>query len=84
MTDGIFIQDGGNWRRPKSKKEIREAKVENISIEGTSLYSPISGSLSDREKFPVGSKVTFVGPDPYSNRKFYGTITVTADGMKVA
>lgn len=84
MTDGIYINDGGNWRRPKSKKEIKSTPFGSIEVEGTSLHTPVSGNLGDREKFPVGSKITFVGPDPYSDRKFYGTLTVTADGVKVA
>jgi hypothetical protein len=73
---GIWI-DG---ERPKSKKAIREAvaldptrvKIEATSVFGNDYSGPVFGA-------PVG-RYHFVGPDPYTSRKFYGTITVAADG----
>jgi hypothetical protein len=36
------------------------------------------------ENAPAG-RLSFVGPDPYTSRRFYGTITVSTDGtVKVA
>ena len=72
---GIFI----NYTRPKSKKSVREAVADDpssVQIEATSMFGneydgPVSGA-------PNG-KYHFVGPDPYTSRNFYGTITV-ADG----
>jgi hypothetical protein len=76
---GIYI-DG---RRPKSKKEVKEAIAggRNVHIEGTSLFGKdYDGSLS---LAPPG-RIDFVGPDPYTSRKFYGNIfvTVAADGKR--
>lgn len=69
---GIYI-DG---RRPKSKKAIKEAVAaspEQVEAEATALIGhEFSGSIVN---MPEGEKVAFVGPDPYRDRKFYGTIT---------
>lgn len=73
--DGIFI--GGY--RPKSKKEIREAvstRPQQVRIQSTSMFGGFDGLLSNA---PAG-RYDFVGPDPYTSRKFYGSITVTGSG----
>lgn len=81
--DGIYL---GNTR-PASKKAIKEAIAMggpfDVHVESTSFFGGKSGRLD--EVLPnVGDKVAFVGPDPYISRRFYGTITRTADGFKVA
>ena len=73
MAQGLFYKG----RRPKSKKEIREAvkngEAERVSVEATSMFGhEYDGPLSEA---PDG-RITFVGPDPYTRRRFYGTITV--------
>lgn len=72
MSQGIFV--GGN--RPKSKKAIKEAfaiNPQSVRLEATSLFgNEYDGPIVDA---PQGSH-NFVGPDPYKDRKFYGTITV--------
>lgn len=69
---GIFI-DG---RRPLNKKHIKDALREEpgrVVIEATSLHG---GDYSGpAERMPEGKKVAFVGPDPFTRRKFYGAIT---------
>lgn len=80
MTDGIYIDNGNGSRRPKSKKELKEAIATNPSgvvIENTSMHGGKGGRLTDPHTFGDGDKVTFVGPNPYTDRKFYGTITVS-------
>ncbi len=76
---GIYI-DG---RRPKSKKEVKETIATDparVRVEATSLFgNDYDGPVVDA---PAGS-IHFVGPDPYNARKFYGTITVSAGGIKV-
>ena len=72
MTQGIWI----NGERPKSKKAIREAVETNpamVDVEATSWHGNEYGGPLD--KAPEGTMITFVGPDPYTSRKFYGTIT---------
>ena len=85
--DGIYVNiDGKGWVRPRSKKEIREMVSTNparVRVERTSLFG--SGNDSDDiVDLPSGKQVTFVGPDPYRARNFYGTIVVgtNADGSK--
>jgi hypothetical protein len=80
MTDGIFV----NHKRPQSKKAVKDAIAtdpESVMIEDTSIFpGGFSGPVSD---WPVGKTITFVGPDPYTSRKFYGNIVRTAKGLKV-
>lgn len=75
---GIFI----NGRRPKSKKEIKEAIASNplsVSLEATSFFgNEYAGPVTEF----VG-KTTFVGPDPYNRRNFYGNLSRTAEGKIV-
>ena len=78
VLQGIFI-DG---RRPKSKKEVREvakSAPSRIEVEATSAFgNEFGGNLTE---LPVFASVTFVGPDPYQKRDFYGTVSNT-DGPK--
>ena len=70
---GIFI-DG--MRRPKSKKEVREILADDprrVHIEATSAFgNEYDGRAS--ELGPHDKTVYFVGPDPYKDRRFYGSI----------
>jgi hypothetical protein len=78
---GIFVN---GYARPKSKKAVREAiesDPSSVTAEATSLFGneyggPISG-MAD------GSSIHFVGPDPYTKRSFYGTVTRSGDTFKV-
>lgn len=74
---GLFI-DG---RRPKSKKEVRElvkaGGADRVRIEATSWHGgEYDGPLTDA---PAGT-IYWVGPNPHSDRRHYGTITVAPDG----
>lgn len=67
---GVFL----NLDRPKSKKAIKDAVAANqaVNLEATSMFgNEYDGPLRTA---PDGV-YTFVGPDPYTSRKFYGTIT---------
>jgi hypothetical protein len=80
MTDGIFIEDdNGFTSRPKSKKAIKEAMAKDpasVIIENTSMHGGKGGRLTLAHF--RGEQITFVGPDPYRDRRFYGTISVAA------
>lgn len=69
---GIYI----NFRRPKTKKEIKEAlerDPDSVTLEATSLFgNEYDGNIT---RAPDG-KYSFVGPDPHAKRTFYGTLTV--------
>lgn len=78
MTQGVFV----NGQRPKSKKAIREALAngDRVSLEATSIFgNEYDGPV---ENAPDG-RYTIVGPDPYSKRNFFGTITVTGGQAKI-
>lgn len=72
---GIFVA----YNRPKSKKAVKEAILADpsrVSLEATSLFgNEYDGPVADA---PPGT-YHFVGPDPYTSRKFYGSITVAPD-----
>lgn len=74
---GVFI----HGRRPVSKKAVKQAlidKPDNVSIEATSFFGNEFDGIAT--SMAIGSKVHFVGPDPYTKRNFYGTITRKPDG----
>lgn len=76
---GIYV----NYKRPKSKKEVKEQvalDASKVRLEATSLFGEYDGLVSE---MPMNSPQTFVGPDPYNKRNFYGTITRTEKGIKV-
>lgn len=76
---GVFV----NGRRPKSKKAVKEAVAagERVELEATSMFgNEYGGPVSEA---PDG-RYNFVGPDPHTDRKFYGTVTVTGGKVKVS
>ena len=80
MSQGIFI----NGRRPKSKKEVKEAVAADpasVVLERTAWIgnSEHDGPVTDA---PDGT-YNFVGPDPYTSRKFYGNVVVNGGEVKV-
>lgn len=79
MTQGIFV----NGFRPKSKKEVKEAHAAGaiVSLEATSVFgNEYDGPITDA---PDGT-YTFVGPDPYTKRSFYGNITKKGNVIKIS
>lgn len=75
---GIFIAG----RRPESKKQVKAAVMggEHVSLEATSIFGNEYGG-------PVTSAPDgvyyFVGPDPYTKRKFYGQIIKNGSKIEV-
>lgn len=85
---GIWITDGpGRFRRPKSKKEVRELLATDdsrVTFESTAFDGSdrkTSGRASDLAATIAGDAVHFVGPDPSTKRNFHGTIS-NATGSK--
>jgi hypothetical protein len=71
---GIYVNNG--YTRPKSKKAVKDILADGgkVYLEGTSVFgNEYSGLVDDA---PNGT-YTFVGPDPYNSRKFYGTMVVS-------
>jgi hypothetical protein len=84
---GLFIVDleTERDRRPKSKKEIKDAvkanELDRISVEATSFFgNEYEGELTGA---PAGT-ITAVGPDPHTKRNFYLTleVKVAEDGTR--
>jgi hypothetical protein len=69
---GIYL---GYNERPKSKKAVKEALAEGkaVNLEATSLFG---NEYDGPVRTAPDGRYHFVGPDPYTNRKFYGTIIV--------
>lgn len=81
MTQGIFI--GDSRIRPDSKKQVKElllTQPEAVYLEATSTFGEYDGPASG---LPEGKTVYIVGPDPYTNRKFYGQIRKNGNGRLV-
>ena len=79
MSLGIWV----DYARPKSKKAVKEAVAAggNVILEGTSMFGgDYSGAVSEA---PDG-RYDFVGPDPYTARNYYGSITVKNGVAKVS
>jgi hypothetical protein len=83
MSVGIFVLGS----RPASKKAVKEAiaiDYENIYLENTSIVdNKFDVSLADKVAEGFEGRIDFVGPDPYTNRKFYGNIFVRAGKVTV-
>lgn len=75
---GIFIAG----RRPDSKKQVKAAIIggEYVTLEATSIFgNEYGGPVRDA---PDGVYY-FVGPDPYTKRKFYGQIIKNGEKVEV-
>ena len=78
IVQGIYLEGS----RPASKAAIKRfvaggGDLADINIEATSVFgNEFDGPLSEA---PLGT-INFVGPDPYTKRNYYGTITVLPDG----
>lgn len=72
MSYGILI----NGRDPKSKKEIREADPNTVTVYGTSYFGddPHSGKTLAQLLSDPAIRIDFVGPNPYHKRVFYGNV----------
>jgi hypothetical protein len=78
---GVFV----NGERPRTKKElsgfIGAGNTRDVSLEATSLFgNEYDGPLCNA---PDGS-YHVVGPDPYTKRSWYATITVNGESVRVA
>jgi hypothetical protein len=74
---GAFI-DG---YRPKSKKALREAlrdAPETVRFDGTSSMGDQFDGFAD--SIPEGISLTVAGPDPYTKRSWFATVTRSAEG----
>jgi hypothetical protein len=70
-----------NGARPASKKALREALKDNpgsVTFDGTSPFGEqFSGTV---RSIPADATLSVVGPDPYTSRKWYASVTRDAAG----
>lgn len=81
MPHGVYV----DYKRPKSKKQVKEAILDNpsrVRLESVSFFgNEYDGPVAD---MPSGKVITFVGPDPHTSRKFFGQIARSGDTFKVS
>jgi len=73
-------------QRPKSKKQVKEAMrddPQSVTWDCTDMFGPWIDCTHRGDLLPDGLNDTFVGPDPYTDRKFYGQIKVQGGKVKV-
>ena len=81
-AQGVFILDGMD-SRPKSKKQLKELVAKDpsqIAVEQVSMFGEqFEGRLS-KEAIEEWGPITFVGPNPYSKRDFFGQFFLNGKG----
>lgn len=79
MNYGIFFYG----ERPKSKKQVKElvaSKPQHVLLENTApLFNSARNTIVT--ELPEG-EYSFVGPDPFTKRNFYGTLKVSGTGSE--
>lgn len=83
---GIWLADANktHFVRPASKKQVREMVTgapDHVIVEATSMFGDEPEGPAD--ELANGTTVSFVGPDPYESRRFYGQLIKTSDGRLV-
>lgn len=83
MSQGIFI----NGRRPASKKAVKDAIAtapDTVYVEATSMHGgEPENYVSLLATNGQSHRIHFVGPDPFTKRNFYGTITIANGKVSV-
>jgi hypothetical protein len=79
---GILIKG----KQPKSKKQVRFCRPEDVVVLGTSMFDPHikpgEGVMSILQ-LPYGT-YHWKGPDPYFSPKFGGEIVVSEKGVTIS
>ena len=78
--------------RPLTKKELREAVAaypDSVSFDATSIIiQPAEGGYgtpqASLDAVREGHKLSVVGPDPFTNRRWYATVEMGKNGIKVS
>jgi hypothetical protein len=79
---GAYVNDV----RPRSKKALREAAAadpRSVVLDNTSAF-PGDGPSFVNLATAADGRYTVVGPDPYTRRTWYGTVTVKGGNVKVS
>lgn len=82
LNVGARHHGGYRIQAKKHLKEYLKADPASVTFDPTSMFD--DQTEFDGAHIPEGSKLTVVGPDPYSNRKWFATVERTAKGIKVS
>lgn len=63
-----------NGRPAKTKKEVKMADPATVTFYGTAMGQ--EGTTYRADEIPAGVTCSFVGPDPYRSRNWYGNATI--------
>lgn len=74
-------RDGTNIPSKKALKTLIATTPANVTLYNTSGFNGQSGRTGDN--LDIGVKYTVVGPNPYTNRKWYATVERTEKGVTV-
>lgn len=84
-----FVNVGAsvNGERPLTKKALREAlrdNPESVYFDSTALMGPRAGEIVMATPRDIGvDKLSVVGPDPYTRRTWYATVSVINGAVKM-
>ena len=68
--------------RVKSKAALKRAIKDSPATVAFDSTSPMGESFNGGpSQIPAGVKLSVVGPDPYTDRRWYATVEITATGV---
>ncbi len=70
----LFDPGTGGQRNVKTKAELKR-EVDAVWFYSTSAFTPWNGLAKD---LPPGTTLTVVGPNPYTKRSWYASVTFDA------
>ena len=77
-----------NGLRPNSKAALRRALTDGVSrvaFDVTSPLGPRPGATISATAEDIGDdRLCLVGPDPFTKRNFYGTVSIVKGEVKVS
>lgn len=79
----INILTGQRFKTKKALKEAVKTDASIVKFDRTTLELFGSGDLFCDE-IPEGAKLSVVGPDPFSDRRWYATVERRGDVVKVS
>ncbi len=68
--------------RPKTKKALKELVKEGHELSFLSV-SPFNSYAATLSQMSVGDNLTIAGPNPWSDRRWFATVSKTAKGVTV-
>lgn len=85
----VYINVGARLkgRRIGTKKALREAldlTPEEVSFDCTDAFGERAGAAYTVDSIPEGAVLTVTGPDPYTSRKWYASVSIVKEAVKIS